>query len=75
VARFSSATQQIDLADRPVCAGARQVYQPAQGRRHCPWQAQELIETSRGRLEKDGKPVRVVSIYEAGYDGFWLHRA
>jgi transposase len=25
-------------------------------------------------LEKLGKPVRVVSIYEAGYDGFWLHR-
>ena len=29
----------------------------------------------RRRLEKLGKPVRMVSIYEAGYDGFWLHRA
>ena len=37
--------------------------------------AQALIETAKQRLEKAGKPVRVVSIYEAGYDGFWLHRA
>ena len=37
--------------------------------------AQTLIETAKQRLEKAGKPVRVVSIYEAGYDGFWLHRA
>jgi transposase len=25
-------------------------------------------------LEKLCKPVRVVSVYDAGYDGFWLHR-
>jgi transposase len=37
--------------------------------------AQELIGAVRRQLEKAGKPVRVVSIYEAGYDGFWLHRA
>lgn len=37
--------------------------------------ALELIGAMRRRLEKLGKPVRVVSIYEAGYDGFWLHRA
>jgi transposase len=37
--------------------------------------AQALIEAAKQRLEKAGKPVRVVSIYEAGYDGFWLHRA
>ena len=37
--------------------------------------AQALIETAKQRLEKADKPVRVVSIYEAGYDGFWLHRA
>ena len=37
--------------------------------------AQMLIEAAKERLEKVGKPVRVVSIYEAGYDGFWLHRA
>lgn len=36
--------------------------------------ALELIATTRRRLEKLGKPVRVVSVYEAGYDGFWLHR-
>src|SRR5512132_4185075 len=35
----------------------------------------ELIAAMRRRLAKLGKPVRVVSIYEAGYDGFWLHRA
>jgi transposase len=34
-----------------------------------------LIETAKKRLHGRGKPVRVVSVYEAGYDGFWLHRA
>jgi transposase len=24
--------------------------------------------------KKFGRPVRIVSVYEAGYDGFWLHR-
>ena len=32
--------------------------------------ALELIATTRRRLEKLGKRVRVVSVYEAGYDGF-----
>src|SRR5215475_4143504 len=36
--------------------------------------ALELIATAKRRLGKLGRPVRVVSIYEAGYDGFWLHR-
>jgi transposase len=35
--------------------------------------ALERITVARLRLEKLGKPDRVVSIYEAGYDGFWLH--
>src|SRR6201987_605889 len=35
--------------------------------------ALKRITVARVRLEKLGKPVRVVSIYEAGYDGFWLH--
>ena len=34
-----------------------------------------LIETTKKRLAERGKPVRVVSVYEAGYDGFWIHRA
>jgi len=35
----------------------------------------ELIERSRVREEqKYGGPVQVRSCYEAGYDGFWLHR-
>ncbi len=34
-----------------------------------------LIARVRGRAEsKLGKPVRVISAYEAGWDGFWLHR-
>src|SRR5215831_18948789 len=33
-----------------------------------------LITTAKQRLEKLGRPVRVASVYEAGYDGFWLHR-
>jgi transposase len=37
--------------------------------------ALERIAAAKRRLEKEGKPVRVVSVYEAGYDGFWLHRA
>jgi transposase len=36
--------------------------------------ALKRITAARQRLEKLGKPVRVVSVYEAGYDGFWLHR-
>jgi transposase len=36
--------------------------------------ALERITVARLRLEKLAKPVRVVSVYEAGYDGFWLHR-
>ena len=36
--------------------------------------ALELIATAKRRLGKLGRPVRVVSVYEAGYDGFWLHR-
>ena len=35
--------------------------------------ALELIATASRRLGRMGKPVRVVSIYEAGFDGFWLH--
>ena len=34
-----------------------------------------LIDKTRARAEAQlGKPVRVVSCYEAGHDGFWLHR-
>jgi transposase len=35
-----------------------------------------LIERARTAAEaRLGRPVRVVSCYEAGYDGFWPHRA
>jgi transposase len=35
----------------------------------------KLIEQARSRAEAAlGQPVRVVCCYEAGYDGFWLHR-
>jgi transposase len=34
-----------------------------------------LIEKVRGRAEQQlGSPLRVAGCYEAGYDGFWLHR-
>ena len=35
----------------------------------------ELIERIRTRVAREvGRPVEVTSCYEAGYDGFWLHR-
>src|SRR6516164_8344862 len=35
----------------------------------------ELIEKIRTRIARELKqPVEVISCYEAGYDGFWLHR-
>src|SRR5215475_405425 len=35
----------------------------------------ELIEEVRARVSREmGQPVEVMSCYEAGYDGFWLHR-
>jgi transposase len=35
----------------------------------------ELIERVRIRISRQlGRPVEVMSCYEAGYDGFWLHR-
>src|SRR5258707_5788380 len=35
----------------------------------------ELIERIGTRVEREtGRPVEMVSCYEAGYDGFWLHR-
>jgi transposase len=35
----------------------------------------ELIERVRSRVVRElGRPVEVMSCYEAGYDGFWLHR-
>jgi transposase len=35
----------------------------------------ELIERVRVRISRElGRPVEVMSCYEAGYDGFWLHR-
>jgi transposase len=35
----------------------------------------ELIERVRSRVARElGRPVEVMSCYEAGYDGFWLQR-
>ena len=34
-----------------------------------------LMERVRARVARElGRPVEVISCYEAGYDGFWLHR-
>jgi len=42
----------------------------------CNWeQLLELIERIRKRVAQElKKPVEIISCYEAGYDGFWLHR-
>src|SRR5260221_4178019 len=35
----------------------------------------KLIERFREQLARElGRPVEVITCYEAGYDGFWLHR-
>jgi transposase len=35
----------------------------------------ELIERIRRQVGRElGRPVEMISCYEAGYDGFWLHR-
>jgi transposase len=33
-----------------------------------------LLARARGKAERGGKMVRILSCYEAGYDGHWLHR-
>ena len=42
----------------------------------CKWKGLlELIEEVRARVSREmGRAVEVMSCYEAGYDGFWLHR-
>jgi hypothetical protein len=42
----------------------------------CDWKGLlELIERIRTRVSQAfSRPVEVISCYEAGYDGFWLHR-
>jgi transposase len=32
------------------------------------------LAEARAKAERSGKPVRILSCYEAGYDGHWLHR-
>lgn len=34
----------------------------------------QLFATVRAKAERAGKPVRLMSCYEAGFDGHWLHR-
>jgi transposase len=42
----------------------------------CKWKRLlELLEEVRARVGREtGRAVEVMSCYEAGYDGFWLHR-
>jgi transposase len=35
----------------------------------------DVLATARARVEQPQRTVRIVSIYEAGYEGAWLHRA
>lgn len=32
------------------------------------------LQRARAKAEQVGKPVRIITCYEAGYDGHWLHR-
>lgn len=32
------------------------------------------LQRARAKAEQAGKPVRIITCYEAGYDGHWLHR-
>ncbi|MGH8517344.1 MAG: IS110 family transposase [Panacagrimonas sp.] len=34
----------------------------------------KLLVAARAKAERGGKPVRILSCYEAGFDGHWLHR-
>lgn len=34
----------------------------------------DRLQTMRAKAASGGKPVRILSCYEAGYDGHWLHR-
>src|ERR1700675_2655488 len=34
----------------------------------------ERLAAARTKAARTGKPVRIVSCYEAGFDGHWLHR-
>jgi len=42
----------------------------------CDWKGLlQLIERIRARVARElGRPVEMIACYEAGYDGFWLHR-
>ena len=42
----------------------------------CDWKGLlDLCERIRTRIAREmKKPVEIISCYEAGYDGFWLHR-
>ena len=33
-----------------------------------------LLARARGKAEQLGKPIRIISCYEAGFEGHWLHR-
>ncbi len=35
---------------------------------------QARLAAARAKAERGGRPARIVSCYEAGYDGHWLHR-
>ncbi len=60
VAVLTPLSEKIGLHNRPACDG------------------QALLEFLAGQRRKVeaalGRPVEVVSCYEAGFDGFWLHR-
>ena len=48
--------------------------EPVHDRRRRPGGADQAIRDMRAKAGRCGKPVRILSCYEAGLDGHWLHR-
>jgi transposase len=69
----------IELSKKSWVVGVNTPLSDKLGRytlRACDWKGLlELMERIRTRVIQElNRPVEVISCYEAGYDGFWLHR-
>lgn len=69
----------IELSKKSWVVGVNTPLSDKLGRytlRACDWKGLlELMERIRTRvIQALNRPVEVISCYEAGYDGFWLHR-
>src|SRR5207302_274723 len=62
----------LDRTDAPATDEYATVY-VAFGLSKAKWKLGVLVP-GRGKAGRCGKPVRILSCYEAGFDGHWLHR-